>query len=166
MGAGCATDPANRLPAPQTQGFIWRSAGPAHLKVAQCHQSIRRSIYVAVETRWSLDGARFDWGRGHRASACQRSMEPATRHRPTMFINPADALIAELNTYRQRHAEESPLVECFINFLSRNGTDGFKRELVEGHLTASCWLVDREKKPCTVDTPQKTGYLGAIRRTR
>lgn len=54
----------------------------------------------------------------------------------------SQSLIERLEGYRQRYPQQTETVDDFIDFLQRNQHDSFKRELQEGHVTASCWLLD------------------------
>jgi 8-oxo-dGTP pyrophosphatase MutT (NUDIX family) len=54
-----------------------------------------------------------------------------------------DALHHALHDYAQRWPGEAAVVDLFGDLLAVNGgTDPFTRDRLEGHFTASCWLVD------------------------
>lgn len=50
-------------------------------------------------------------------------------------------LIEDLEVYLGKHPEEKEIVEQFIDFVQRN-VDCFSRELEEGHITGSAWVLD------------------------
>jgi 8-oxo-dGTP pyrophosphatase MutT (NUDIX family) len=55
-----------------------------------------------------------------------------------------DALHHELHDYARHWPGEAAVVDLFGGLLADGGTaDPFTRERLEGHFTASCWLVDR-----------------------
>lgn len=55
-----------------------------------------------------------------------------------------DALHHALRDYRERWPDEAAVVDMFGGLLLEIGAaDPFTRERLEGHFTASCWLVDR-----------------------
>lgn len=53
------------------------------------------------------------------------------------------AFIDALDAYRQRHPEEAATVAEFAELVREQGADPYRRERLEGHFTASSWLVDR-----------------------
>lgn len=55
-----------------------------------------------------------------------------------------DALHHALQDYARRWPDEAAVVDLFGGLLADGGgADPFARERLEGHFTASCWLVDR-----------------------
>lgn len=52
-------------------------------------------------------------------------------------------LVERLENYRAANGGQSDTVDLFIAFLQKNRWKSFDRSLVEGHVTASCWLVNR-----------------------
>ena len=52
------------------------------------------------------------------------------------------AFIAALAAYRERHPEEAATVSEFAELARDQGADPYRRERLEGHFTASAWLVD------------------------
>lgn len=52
-------------------------------------------------------------------------------------------LLAQLEAYRQSHPEEHATIERFIAFV-RRCPDCFERSLLEGHITASAWILNAE----------------------
>ena len=52
-------------------------------------------------------------------------------------------LISQLEDYRMRHPSESPIIDRFVDFVSSN-VDCCERSNLEGHLTGSAWLVNRD----------------------
>jgi len=52
-------------------------------------------------------------------------------------------LVERLENYRAANGSQSDTVDRFIAFLQKNRLKSFDRSLVEGHVTASCWLVNR-----------------------
>ena len=47
-----------------------------------------------------------------------------------------------LNDYDKRYPSESAVTTRLLTFINNN-TDCFKRELKEGHITGSCWLINQ-----------------------
>ena len=56
-----------------------------------------------------------------------------------------EALEGKLEDYRLQYPEESPTVDVFIDFVSRNLLTSFDRSLNEGHITVSCWLLNQQQ---------------------
>ena len=54
-------------------------------------------------------------------------------------------LVTQLEKYRAANGAQSDTVDRFIAFLQRNGLQSFDRSLAEGHVTASCWLINRSQ---------------------
>ena len=54
-------------------------------------------------------------------------------------------LIDDLEKYRCNFVREADVATIFIEFLYRNQFDSFERSLEEGHVTASCWLLNAAK---------------------
>lgn len=52
-----------------------------------------------------------------------------------------EKIISDLGRYQARYPDEADAVNQFIGFVSRNG-NCFSRELKEGHVTGSAWVVD------------------------
>jgi len=52
-------------------------------------------------------------------------------------------LVAQLEKYRAANSAQSDTVDRFINFLEKNRLQSFERSLAEGHVTASCWLINQ-----------------------
>ena len=64
-----------------------------------------------------------------------------------MTVVPAVAgLIDELNEYALSYPAEAGQAAVFIDFLRRNGERCFDRNLAEGHVTASCWLLNPDSR--------------------
>jgi 8-oxo-dGTP pyrophosphatase MutT (NUDIX family) len=56
--------------------------------------------------------------------------------------DPQAELVALFADYRRRWPQEAPTVDGFVALLD-DGADPFVRERLDGHFTASAWLVDR-----------------------
>ncbi len=56
-----------------------------------------------------------------------------------------ERLVEQLENYRVANNAQSDTVELFIAFLRSNRHRSFDRSLAEGHVTASCWLLNRAK---------------------
>ena len=54
-------------------------------------------------------------------------------------------LVAQLEKYRAANGAQSDTVDRFIAFLQKNRLDSFDRSFAEGHVTASCWLLNRAR---------------------
>jgi len=54
------------------------------------------------------------------------------------------AFIDALDAYRQRHPEEAANVAEFAELAREHGADPYRRERLQGHFTASAWLVDAD----------------------
>jgi 8-oxo-dGTP pyrophosphatase MutT (NUDIX family) len=52
-------------------------------------------------------------------------------------------LVAQLEQYRAANGAQSDTVDRFIDFLEKNRLQSFDRSLAEGHVTASCWLINK-----------------------
>jgi 8-oxo-dGTP pyrophosphatase MutT (NUDIX family) len=52
-----------------------------------------------------------------------------------------ESLAQALAAYRSRWPGEAPTVELFVDLLQEAGGEGFRRERLAGHFTASAWLV-------------------------
>ncbi|MEM7209642.1 MAG: NUDIX hydrolase [Pseudomonadota bacterium] len=66
-------------------------------------------------------------------------------------------LIEILRVYQIRYPDEVAAVERFIDFLTRNGEASFDRSLTEGHITASCWLLDSTQSHVLLTHHKKLG---------
>jgi 8-oxo-dGTP pyrophosphatase MutT (NUDIX family) len=54
------------------------------------------------------------------------------------------AFIDALAAYRERHPDEAATVAEFAELARAEGADPYRRERLQGHFTASAWLVDAE----------------------
>ena len=52
-------------------------------------------------------------------------------------------LVERLERYRKTNDGQSDTVDLFVAFLQKNRAKSFCRSLAEGHVTASCWLLNR-----------------------
>jgi 8-oxo-dGTP pyrophosphatase MutT (NUDIX family) len=52
-------------------------------------------------------------------------------------------LVERLERYRKTNGGQSDTVDLFVAFLQENRAKSFCRSLAEGHVTASCWLLNR-----------------------
>jgi len=68
-----------------------------------------------------------------------------------------DSLLQELRAYSVRYPAELSTLNQFIHFLSRNGKASFDRSLAEGHITASCWLLDSTRSRALLTHHKKLG---------
>jgi len=64
-------------------------------------------------------------------------MNPATQ------ISDLQLLFANLRAYAQAHPTERHIAQAFIDFLA-SGDDVFLRTRMDGHFTASCWLLSAD----------------------
>jgi 8-oxo-dGTP pyrophosphatase MutT (NUDIX family) len=60
-----------------------------------------------------------------------------------MSSHPASGALVLLESYAARHPQELDAARAFAGF-ARSGIDVFERTRVDGHFTASCWLVSRD----------------------
>ncbi|HKI74419.1 MAG TPA: NUDIX hydrolase [Pseudomonadales bacterium] len=58
--------------------------------------------------------------------------------------DPRDAILGLFDSYAVRYPEESETVTRIRTFVARN-PDCFRRELLQGHITGSAWVVDRSR---------------------
>ena len=56
------------------------------------------------------------------------------------------AFIDALAAYAERHPDEAATVAEFAELAREQGADPYRRERLQGHFTASAWLVDAEGK--------------------
>lgn len=54
----------------------------------------------------------------------------------------ATSLIKRIAAYQRRYKVQTETADDFIDFLQRNQHSSFQRTLQEGHITASCWLLN------------------------
>jgi 8-oxo-dGTP pyrophosphatase MutT (NUDIX family) len=73
---------------------------------------------------------------------------------------PADVtratLLAQLTEYRQRHRDETPVVDRFVQLLATE-PHCFRRDCWAGHITGSAWLVDTEGSHVLLTHHRKLG---------
>ncbi len=65
-------------------------------------------------------------------------------------------LIELLHDYHRRHPEEGATTERFLDFVGRNERC-FERDLWEGHITGSAWLVSRDRQRVLLTHHKKLG---------
>jgi 8-oxo-dGTP pyrophosphatase MutT (NUDIX family) len=62
------------------------------------------------------------------------------------MFSPADELLDEVRRYRPFDERERAMRERLVAFLERHGARAFDRTLATGHVTASAWIVDAQRR--------------------